>query len=98
MRYFFECGSFFDFSQAELCAVFESFNVSKDSIHKVSNTILLVESNSITSSLMDEIFKRLGGFIRYGEVIDDLDSFLNPFFEKKKITYGISILGENHLL
>jgi len=97
MRYFFECGSFFDFSQAELCAVFESFNVSKDSIHKVSNTILLVESNSITSSLMDEIFKRLGGFIRYGEVIDDLDSFLNPFFEKKKITYGISILGENHL-
>ncbi len=97
MRYFFECGNFFDFSLAELSAVFESFNLSKDSIHKVSNTILLVESSTITSSLMEQVFKRLGGFIRYGEVIEDLDSFLNPYFEKKKVTYGISILGDNLL-
>lgn len=94
MRYFFECGSFFDFSHAELSAVFESFDISKDSIHKISNTILLVENNRIKQSQLKEIFDRLGGFIRYGEIIDDLDSFLTPYFESKKVTYGISILGE----
>jgi len=94
MRYFFECGSFFDFSHAELSAVFESFDISKDSIHKISNTILLVENNRIKQSQLEEIFNRLGGFIRYGEIIDDLDSFLTPYFESKKVTYGISILGE----
>jgi tRNA G10 N-methylase Trm11 len=97
MRYFFECGSFFDFSHAELSLVFESFGISKDCIHKVSDKILLVENKSITLSQLDEIFSRLGGFIRYGEIIDDLDSFLNPYFERKKVTYGISILGESNL-
>ena len=56
MRYFFECGSFFDFSHAELSAVFESFDISKDSIHKISNTILLVENNRIKQSQLKEIF------------------------------------------
>lgn len=97
MRYFFECGSFFDFSHAELSAVFESFGISKDSIHKISDTILLIENNSIKQSQLDEIFQRLGGFIRYGEVIDNLDSFLIPYFESKKVTYGISILGQSNL-
>lgn len=96
MRYFFECGSFFDFSHAELSAVFESFDISKDSIHKISNTILLVENNRIKQSQLEEIFNRLGGFIRYGEIIDDLDSFLTPYFESKKVTYGISILGQSN--
>ena len=96
MRYFFECGSFFDFSHAELSAVFESFDISKDSIHKISNTILLVENNRIKQSQLKEIFDRLGGFIRYGEIIDDLDSFLTPYFESKKVTYGISILGQSN--
>lgn len=97
MRYFFECGSFFDFSHAELSAVFESFGISKDSIHKISDTILLIENNSIKQSQLDEIFQRLGGFVRFGEVIDDLDSFLIPYFESKKVTYGISILGQSNL-
>ncbi len=98
MRYFFECGNFFEISLAELSLVFESFGISKDCIKHVSNTILFVESNTISHEQLNTIFKKLGGFIRYGEVIEDLDSFLTPFFNSKKVVYGISVLGESDIL
>ncbi len=97
MQYFFECGNFFNISLAELSLVFEAFGISKDCIKKFNNTVLIIESTSIKKDTLDEIFNRLGGFIRYGEIIDDLNTFLNPYFEKEKITFGISILGESKL-
>lgn len=97
MRYFFESGVFFDISLAELSLVFESFGISKDSIKRFNENILLVESNSVTQEQLSCIFQRLGGYIRYGEVVSDLNTFLNPYFEYKKVTYGISVLGKSPL-
>ncbi len=97
MRYFFECGNFFEISLAELSAVFESYGFPKDSIKRVSNSMLLVESNTLERDVLNRVFNRLGGFIRFGEVIGDLDSFLTPYFERKKIVYGISVLGESEI-
>ncbi len=97
MRYFFECGNFPEISLTELSIVFEAFNISKDSIRKLSNSIFLVESNTVQKDVLETIFYRLGGFIRYGEIIDELDTFLNPYFESKKVVYGISVLGNSDI-
>jgi len=97
MRYFFECGNFSEISLAELSVVFESFNISKDSIKKMSEYILFVESNTLSRDTLKEIFPRLGAFIRYGEIIDNLDTFLIPYFDKKKVIYGISVLGNSSI-
>ena len=97
MRYFFECGNFPEISLAELAVVFESFNISKDCIKRGSNSVLIVESNTVTKDILKSIFNRLGGFIRYGEIIGDLESFLNPYFDNKKVVYGISVLGESNI-
>jgi len=93
MRYFFECGNFPDISLAELSILLEAFNVSKDSIKKGSESILFIDSNSITKEILDTVFKRAGSFIRYGEVIENVDTFLLPYFDMKKVVYGISVLG-----
>lgn len=97
MRYFFECGNFTDLSHAELVAVFTSYGISPDSIKRLSNHILLVESNTITPELTERIFNRLGGFIRYGEIIEDLDIFLQPYLKQEKVIFGISVLGSSDI-
>lgn len=97
MRYFFECGNFPEISLAELSAVFESYNFPKDSIKKISEYVLIVETSSISRIDLENIFKRLGGFIRFGEVIEDLDFFLTPYFDIKKVVYGISVLGRSEI-
>jgi tRNA G10 N-methylase Trm11 len=98
MQYFFECGNFLEFSEAELCCVFESFGISKDTIKRTNSSILLVESKSISLSQLETIFQRLGGFVRYGEIIDNLDTFLNPYYERKRVTFGVSSLQSNGIL
>lgn len=97
MRYFFECGNFTDLSHAELVAVFTSYGISPDSIKRLSNFVLLVESSTITFETVQRIFNRLGGFIRYGEVIEDLDIFLKPYLKKEKVIFGISVLGSSDI-
>ncbi len=97
MRYFFECGNFSNISHAELSAVFQSYGISPDSIKRLSNSILLVESNSITKEILQRIFNKLGGFIRYGEIVEDLDSFFNPYLNGEKIVFGISVLGNSDI-
>ena len=97
MQYFFECGHFVSLSIAELSAVLESYNISKDSLNKVSDTVVLVESNDVTPALADRIFNRLGGFVRYGEVVEDLDSFLKPYYEGDRVVFGISSIGDTDI-
>jgi len=97
MQYFFECGHFIGLSIAELSAVLESYSFSKDSINRVSNTILVINNKDITPALADRIFNRLGGFIRYGEVIEDLDSFLKPYYDGDRVVFGISSLGDTDI-
>lgn len=93
MRYFFQAGSFFELSRVELISVLESFGIKRDFLKNIGNDIFLLEKKDINPDLVKKIFNRLGGYIRYGEVIDDLDSFLTQFEDKKKVIFGISYLG-----
>lgn len=97
MRYFFEAGSFSELSYAELTSVFEVFNISKDSVKRYSESIFVVESNTVDGVILDRIFHRLGGFIRYGILIDDLDTFLERFNGSSKVVFGISVIGESDI-
>jgi tRNA G10 N-methylase Trm11 len=93
MRYFFELGNFKGLSQAELGRVLEIYDVSTDTIKNFSDKILLVESNDLNVETVKRIFNRLGGFIRAGIVIEDLEGFLDIKTEDK-LVFGISYLGE----
>lgn len=94
MRYYFQCGNFEELSLVEVSCVFESYGLNKDSIKNQGNGIFLVESNSITDAELSKVFKRLGGFIRYGLVIDNLEDFLPSFSDSKKVVFGISVLND----
>ncbi|MGI5897920.1 MAG: TRM11 family SAM-dependent methyltransferase [Candidatus Dojkabacteria bacterium] len=95
-QYFFEAGVFPELSLTELFAVLESFNIRKDIVQKFSDTIFLVKDEKITDILFENLFKRLGGFVRAGYIVDDLDSFLSEYQQGgKKVVFGITILGEN---
>ncbi|MHC1716709.1 MAG: TRM11 family methyltransferase [Candidatus Dojkabacteria bacterium] len=94
-QYFFEAGSFPDLSYTELVSVFEAYELKKDIIHRFSDSLFLVKSLDVKEETLDKVFKRLGGFVRYGAIIDDLDEFLNAFSTHEgKITFGITVLGE----
>ena len=94
MRYFFELGNFKALSQAELARVLEIYDITPDSIKKFSNKILLVENNSLNGDSVERIFNRLGGFIRVGEVVEDLDGLLKVD-STDKVVFGVSYLGED---
>jgi tRNA G10 N-methylase Trm11 len=93
MRYFFQSGTFQDLSYAELLCVLESYGISKDSLKNVGGGIYLLENNNIKEDVVKKIFGRLGGYIRFGIVVEDLDSFLPSFNDFKKITFGISFIS-----
>ncbi len=97
MRYFFESGVFPELSFVELVSVFHSFNISPDCIRRTDEKILLVESNALTINELHKIFLRLGGFVRFGIVIDDLDTFLTPYTKQEKITFAISSLNSKNV-
>jgi tRNA G10 N-methylase Trm11 len=93
MQYFFELGNFKGLSQAELGRVFEIYSITPDTIKNFSDKILLVESNDLTPEVARRIFTRLGGFIRVGEIIDDLDGFLRVENKDEKVIFAVSYLG-----
>lgn len=97
MRYFFESGSFQNISQAELVCVFESFNISRDCIKKISDHIFLIENNNIEEGTLLRIFNRLGGFVRLGEIVDNLDVFLDKYTNSDKVTFGISLIDSRDI-
>jgi tRNA G10 N-methylase Trm11 len=92
MRYFFELGNFKGLSQAELGRVLEIYDISTDTIKNFSDKILLVESNDLQPETVRRIFNRLGGFIRAGVILEDLEGFLDTEREDK-VVFGISYLG-----
>ena len=94
-KFFFEAGSFQDLSYAELSAVFNAFEINTDSIKRFSDNILIIDSKDFTQEMGLKIFNRLGGFIRFGEIVDS-GTFLEKYYEsEKKIVFGISILDED---
>lgn len=93
MRYFFQAGTFLNISQAELVSVLKSFGIQKDYLKNTGTSIFLLEKKDVDPKVVQKIFSRLGGYIRYGEIVEDLDSFLTNFEDRKKVTFGISYLG-----
>ncbi|HCC67696.1 TPA: hypothetical protein DEP90_00570 [Patescibacteria group bacterium] len=94
MQYFFQLGNFKGLSQAELSIVFESYNISKDSIKNFSEKILLIDSKDLNDNLVKRIFNRLGGYIRVGRVVNDLERFLEKEYEGK-VVFGLSYIGDS---
>lgn len=93
-QYFFQAGTFQDLSYAELVSVFEIYGLNKDVIHKFTDDIFLIKSKEISEDVLMNIFNRLGGFIRLGYVIDNLDTFLEKFTEQEsRVVFGLSVLG-----
>lgn len=104
-QYFFEAGTFPDLSYTELLAVLESFEFRKDVVTRFGSNIFLVKSEKIEDTLIENIFDRLGGSIRVGEIVEDIDNFYMKSDDKenekkesesKKVIFGISILGNRY--
>lgn len=96
-QYFFEAGSFQDLSFAELVCVFNTYGVSKDSIHRFSDKIFVLRNNDVTEEVVKKVANRLGGLVRYGYVVDQMDTFLSDQIAKgNKVTFGVSIIGQTY--
>ena len=96
-QYFFQAGTFSDLSYAELMAVFTIYNLNTDSIHRYTDDIFIIKSKDISEDILLKIFNRLGGFVRFGYIIDNLDTFLDEYIKvNEKIIFGISILGDSN--
>ena len=103
-QYFFEAGTFPELSYTELLTVLESFGFSKDIVTRFGFTIFLVKDEKIGDTFIKNIFDRLGGSIRVGEIIEDIDNFYATTNQEgienqgnsKKVIFGISILGNSH--
>lgn len=92
-KFFFEAGSFQDLSYAELLSVFNAFEIDTDGISRFSDKIFIINNKRFSREMGLKIFNRLGGFIRFGEIVEDLDTFLDEFIERgTKVVFGISVL------
>lgn len=92
---FIQSGVFPELSFAELLSVLSSFGLHRECVSRYGKHIFLLNiDEKITSQLARIIFLRLGGAIRLGEIIEDIDSFEMNAEDGKKVTFGISILGE----
>jgi tRNA (guanine10-N2)-dimethyltransferase len=75
--------------------VSQLYGLSKDNIHLFTEDIFLIKSDDVTEEVLSKIFNRLGGFIRYGEIIQNTETFLKEFNKSEdRVVFGISLLGE----
>jgi tRNA G10 N-methylase Trm11 len=94
-QYFFQAGSFPNLSYVELVSVFQLYGLSKDNIHLFTEDIFVIKSDDVTEEILSKIFNRLGGFVRYGEIIENTETFLKDFRKSEdRVVFGISLLGE----
>lgn len=94
-QYFFQAGSFPNLSYVELVSVFQLYGLSKDNIHLFTEDIFVIKSDDATEEVLSKIFNRLGGFVRYGEIIENTETFLKEFRKSEdRVVFGISLLGE----
>lgn len=89
MLYFFIPGRIKKLSLAELKSVSNLILGGHYSINSQSDNYFLLRTES-EPKLLREVFDRLGGFIKYGEVIDLDKEFLPKFLDKKNLTFGVS--------
>ncbi len=92
MRYFFIQGREPLLSKAELEAVLESHNFKNFNITLKENFILLDIKNELEE--VSPIFNKLGGFISFGVVYENIDDVITQYIEKSnktKAVFGFSI-------
>ena len=88
MKYFFIPGRLIQLSVAELDSVLKTILINeKYELRNVSNRALIVTTNASPESMM-RVFSRLGGSIRFGEIIEDLEGFLEQYYAMGSITFG----------
>mgnify|MGYP000970328305 FL=1 len=94
-KFFFEAGTFQDLSYAELSAVSNTYGLNTDCIKRFSEKIFLIESKDFSSDKGLSIFNRLGGFIRFGEIVDS-ETFLDKYnHSDRKVIFGTSVLDND---
>jgi len=94
-QYFFQAGTFPNLSYVELICVFEIYGLNRDIIHFFGKDIFLIKSKDISEEVLLKVFNRLGGFIRFGEIIESTDTFLKDYRESdERVVFGLSLLGE----
>jgi tRNA G10 N-methylase Trm11 len=94
-QYFFQAGSFPNLSYVELVSLFKIYGLSKDVIHLFTEDLFLIKSQDISEDVLVKIFKRAGGFIRFGEIVDSTEVFLKEYGESnQRVVFGLSILGQ----
>ncbi len=94
IQYLFEAGTFPELSYTELLSVLKSFNFGKECVTRYGDGIFLVKHSRLTEITIKNIFKRLGGSVRLASVLENIDNFAPYSQDERKITFGISILGE----
>lgn len=91
MKYFFVTGRLPDLSVAELKTVFNQYcdaeKMQRPYIQKINPQILSVDTE-IPTDVMEIIFSRLGGFVKFGVIIENQEKFLESF--TGDITFGVS--------
>jgi hypothetical protein len=92
-KYFFQAGSFPNLSYVELVSVFQLYGLSKDNIHLFTEDIFVIKSDDVTEEILSKIFNRLGGFVRYGEIIENTETFLKDFRKSEdRVVFCIRLL------
>lgn len=87
MKYYLLPGRYFSLSKAELLSIIDQY--CKQYTLEEKDNLFLVD----TEDDISQLFKRLGGFISYGSIIEDLETFLDQFEDRKKILFGINVYG-----
>jgi tRNA G10 N-methylase Trm11 len=87
MQYFFISGRLSDLSYAELDVAAKTHLKSEYTITKYKDMYFILNTES---NFVDLMFTKLGGFLAYGELIEDLDSFLEKYASEDRVVFGIN--------
>ncbi len=90
MKYFFLPGRLNDLSKAELKAITETFLTGPYQLSYPADNLIILETSESEVKLQ-RIFKRLGGHIKFGRVIDTDISFEKLVEGNKKVVFGVSV-------
>lgn len=98
MKYFFVPGRKWKLSLAELRAVLLCQEVTFELTHTDEN-LFTIETKA-GRDILDQVFNSLGGFIKYGEVVDEPFEYLEKFIDKlptetQKIRFSLSFYADS---
>jgi tRNA G10 N-methylase Trm11 len=90
MKYYFLSGRNFNISKAELLSLLPQYTTSPN-LEYFEELLITVETKEPTDFL--PLFRRLGGFISFGELVELEYNFAEEFKEREKVVFGINAWG-----